>query len=59
MPVLGVPMKSKWNYFLAAVFFAGYLLVSRGVPLLPVILGCAGAALLTWLKHSRSASRSS
>ena len=50
-------MKYKWQYFLAAVFFASYMLVSRGVPLLPVIAGCAIAALITWWKLARQTAR--
>ena len=37
-------MKS-WIYFFAAAFLASYLLISKGVPLLPVLAGCAVAAL--------------
>ena len=40
----------NWGYFFAAVFFASYLLISNGVPLLPVIAGCAVAALSMWLR---------
>src|SRR5947208_2979302 len=32
-------MKIKWNLYWAAALFAGYLLVSDGVPLLPVLAG--------------------
>jgi hypothetical protein len=46
-------MKYKWQYFLAAVFFGSYLLISRGVPLLPVLVGCAIAGLITWRKLAR------
>jgi hypothetical protein len=48
-------MKYKWHYFLAACVFAAYLLLSRGVPLFPVLAGCAFAALLTWRQLSRQA----
>jgi len=41
-------MKHRWIYFLPAAFFASYLLVSHGVPLSPVILGCALGAFLIW-----------
>jgi len=50
-------MKYRWHYFLAAAFFASYLLVSHGVPFLPVVLGCVFAALLTWRKLSRQTAR--
>jgi hypothetical protein len=46
-------MKYQWHFFLAACFFASYLLLSRGVPLLPVLAGCALAAFLTWPQFSR------
>jgi hypothetical protein len=49
-------MRYRWPYFAAAVFFASYLLVSNGVPLIPIVLGCCLAAFLTWRKlsqHSR------
>jgi hypothetical protein len=49
----GLEMKYKWQYFLAAVFFASYLLVSRGVPLLPVLAGCVVAAFVTWWRLPR------
>jgi hypothetical protein len=49
----GLEMKYKWQYFLAAVFFGSYLLISRGVPLLPVLVGCAIAGLITWRKLAR------
>jgi hypothetical protein len=46
--VYGLEMKYKWQFFLAVCFFASYLLVSKGVPLFPVLAGCGFAALLTW-----------
>jgi hypothetical protein len=45
-------MKMSWLYFAAAVFFASYLLLSSGVPIVPVVLGCLLAAVLTWRKLS-------
>jgi Flp pilus assembly protein TadB len=53
----GLEMKYKWHYFLAAVFFASYLLVSRGVPLLPVLAGCVMAAFVTWWRLARQNAR--
>jgi len=50
-------MKPSWKFFIPAVFFGGYLLVSRGVPLGPVILGCAAAALANAYLGYRSRSR--
>ena len=40
----------NWGYFFAAAFFASYLMVSNGVPLLPVLAGCAVAALSMWIR---------
>jgi len=42
-------MKS-WSYFFAAAFFGSYLMLSNGVPLLPVLAGVAVAALSMWLR---------
>lgn len=53
MDLYGLEMKYKWQYFLAACFFASYLLISKGVPLIPVLAGCALAALLTWRQIRR------
>jgi hypothetical protein len=50
-------MTYKWSLFLAAAFFASYLLVSRGAPIVPVALGCAAVALLTWRKQSHAVRR--
>jgi len=36
---------------------AAYLLISRGVPLVPVLAGCGLAALMTWRKLSRQSAR--
>jgi hypothetical protein len=49
-------MRYKWQYLLAACFFASYLLISKGVPIFPVLAGCGFAAWLTWsrfVRHSR------
>jgi hypothetical protein len=48
-------MRYRWHYFLAAVFFSAYWLVTRGAPILPVAAGCVLAALFTWRKIARSA----
>jgi uncharacterized membrane protein YjgN (DUF898 family) len=40
----------NWGYFFAAVFFASYLLISNGVPFLPVVAGVAIAAVSMWLR---------
>jgi hypothetical protein len=46
-------MNYRWHYFAAAILLACYLLVSGGVPLFPVALGCLLAAVLTWRKISQ------
>jgi len=47
-------MKYKWQFFLAVCFFASYLLVSKGVPLFPVLAGCGFAALLPGVRFGAS-----
>lgn len=45
-------MKLEWKYFFPAVLFGVYLLISRGVPLLPVLAGCvAVAGVNMWLRQ--------
>jgi hypothetical protein len=55
-------MNASWKFFLPAVLFGGYLLISRGAPLVPVILGCVAAAVINlvmgWRGRSRQAPRS-
>jgi len=46
----GIISMKSWYYFFAAVFFASYLLLSNGVPFLPVLAGVAIAALSMWLR---------
>ena len=49
-------MKIKWNLYWAAALFAGYLLVSNGVPLLPVLAGIGiTAGVQFWRSHRLSA----
>ena len=43
----------KWSFFFGAAAMAAYMLISRGVPVLPVLAGCAFAALITWRNVSR------
>jgi len=52
----GLEMKYKWQYFLAAVFFASYLLFLEGT-LLPVLAGCVVGALVTWWRLVRQDAR--
>jgi hypothetical protein len=41
-------MNRKGSFFTCAVVLAGYLLLSQGVPLLPVLAGIGVAAILTF-----------
>lgn len=50
-------MKIKWNFFWAAALFAGWLLVSNGVPLLPVLAGIAATAGVQLWKSRRLETR--
>jgi hypothetical protein len=43
-------MNRKWGFFVCAVVLAGYLLLSQGVPLLPMLAGVGLAAILTLRK---------
>jgi hypothetical protein len=43
----------KWKYFLGACILSVGLLLKAGAPLLPVVLGIAGAAFINWKKHRR------
>jgi hypothetical protein len=43
-------MNRKWSLFTCAVMLAGYLLLSQGVPLLPVLAGIGLAAIVTLRK---------
>ncbi len=47
----------KWSFFFGAVVMAVYMLLSRGVPLVPVLAGCALAALFTWRNVTRRAAQ--
>jgi len=38
----------KWQYFIGASILAAGLLVKAGAPLVPIVLGLAVAAFLTW-----------
>lgn len=41
----------KWKYFLGAAILSVGLLLKAGAPLVPVTVGLAGAAYLTWTKQ--------
>ena len=43
-------MPKRWVYFFPAAFFGSYLMLSNGVPLLPVLLGCSAAAFVLWFR---------
>jgi hypothetical protein len=40
----------KWNLFIAAALLTSYILISRGVSIVPVVAGCLFGGLLTILK---------
>ena len=46
----------KWNHFLAAVIAVTVLLTWNGVPLMPVLAGCAAAVLFGWLRQPKARS---
>ena len=43
----------KWKYFVGACILSAGLVIKAGAPLVPVVLGLAAAAFLTW-KFQRS-----
>jgi hypothetical protein len=43
----------KWKYFLGASILAAGLVFKAGAPLVPIVLGLAAAAWLTWKKTDR------
>jgi len=48
---------SNWKYFLGASILAAGLLLKAGAPLVPIVLGLAVAAFVTWKKSSRPTSQ--
>ncbi len=50
-------MKIKWHFFFAAAFFAGWALISNGIPFAPVLLGIALAGGFNLWNRLRSAAR--
>jgi hypothetical protein len=44
---------NKWKYFAGASILAVGLLIKAGAPLVPIVVGLAAAAFLTWKKTSR------
>ena len=45
---------TKWRWFVGSCILATGLLLKAGVPLVPLVIGIAGAAFLNW-KMQRSA----
>ena len=41
----------KWKYFLGAAILSVGLLFKAGAPMVPIVLGLAAAAFLTWKKQ--------
>ena len=41
----------KWKFFIGSCILATGLLLKVGAPLLPIVLGIVGAALLNWKKQ--------
>lgn len=48
---------NKWKLFIGASILAAGLLVKAGAPVVPIVLGIAVAAIVTW-KTDRRANRS-
>jgi hypothetical protein len=46
-------MTTKWKFFAGSCILAGGLLIRVGAPLVPVALGMAVAAFLTWRAQRR------
>ena len=43
----------KWKYFIGASILAAGLVLKAGAPLVPILLGLAVAAFLTWRQSQR------
>ena len=43
----------KWQYFIGACILAAGLLLKAGAPLIPIVVGMAAAAFVTWKFSSR------
>jgi hypothetical protein len=43
----------KWQYFIGACILAAGLLIKAGAPLVPIVLGMAAAAFITWKSRRR------
>ena len=47
----------KWQYFVGSCILAAGLLIKAGAPLIPVLLGMAVAAYMTWRFPTRPKQR--
>jgi hypothetical protein len=45
---------TKWKFFIGACILAVGLLLKTGAPLVPVVLGIALAAVVTWTTQQRA-----
>jgi hypothetical protein len=43
----------RWNFLLASILLAAWILLSYGVPVVPVLLGAAGAAAYSFFRRNR------
>lgn len=43
----------RWNFLVASILLAGWMLLSYGVPLVPVLLGAGGATLYSLFRRNR------
>ncbi len=50
-------MELKWRFFAGAGILAGYFLISNGAPVVPVVVGVALAAGLTFFKNFKKKPR--
>ena len=41
----------KWKFFVGACILTAGLLIKVGAPLVPIVLGIAGAAFINWKKQ--------
>jgi hypothetical protein len=43
----------KWNFLLASVLLVAWIMLSYGVPFVPVLIGAAGAAGYSFFRRNR------
>ena len=46
--VRGYDVEMKWKFFIGSCILVAGLLIKVGAPIVPVALGIAGAAFVTW-----------